>query len=110
GRVRAQLVGEQVDHALDQVDGLGYPERARVGHAAGGLVGVDAGDLAVRRLQVVAAGEDVEEPGRVLGRVGAGVERAVVGDDVDPQAEDPAVAGGGDLAAHVVVAGEAGGH
>ena len=99
-----------VDHPLDQVHRLGDAERAGVGHAAGRLVRVDAGDLAVRGLEVVAAGEDVEEPGRVLGRLGGGVERPVVGDDVDPQAQDLAVAGGRDLAVHEVVAGEPGRH
>ena len=45
GRVLAQLVGEDVDHALDGVDRLGHAERAAVGDAAGRLVGVDAVDL-----------------------------------------------------------------
>ena len=110
GGVHAELVGETVDDALDQVHGLGDAERAGVGDAARRLVGVDAGDLAVGRAVVVRAGEDVEEPGRVLRRLGGGVERPVVGDDVDADAEDLAVAGRRDLAVHVVVAGEAGGH
>ena len=45
GRVLADLVGEDVDHPLDRVDGLGHPERAAVGDAAGRLVRVDAVDL-----------------------------------------------------------------
>ena len=102
--------GQQVDHALDQVHRLGDPERAGVGDTARRLVGVHAGDLAVRGPQVVGAGEDVEEPGRELGRLGRAVERAVVGQHLGPQAEDPAVPGRGDLAVHVVVAGERGGH
>ena len=59
---------------------------------------------------VVGAGEDVEEPGRVLGRLSRGVEGAVVGDDVDLDADDLAVGRGGDLAVHRVIAGEPGRH
>ena len=110
GRVHLQVVGEHVDHALDQVDGLGDPERARVGHAARRLVGVHAGDLAVRGLEVVGASEDREEPRRVLRRLRGRVERAVVGDHVHADGTDLAVLGRRDLAAHVVVAGEAGRH
>ena len=110
GRVLAELGGQQVDHPLDQVHPLGDPERAGVGHPAGGLVGVDAGDLAVRGLQVVGAGEDVEEPGRVLAGLRGPVERAVVGQHPGPEGEDAAVPGRGDLTVHVVVAGERGGH
>ena len=51
----------------------------------------------------------MEEPGRELRRLRGAVEGAVVGDDVDPQAGDLAVLRA-DLAAHDVVAGEAGGH
>src|SRR5262245_46618185 len=65
-------------------DLLGDAERAGIGDATGGLVRVDAGHLAVRRAVVVRAGEDVEEAGRVLRRLSGGVERSVVGDDVDP--------------------------
>ena len=110
GRVQAELAGQQVDHPLDQVHALGDPERAGVGDPARGLVGVDAGDLAVGRLQVVGPGEDVEEPGRVLAGLGRPVERAVVGQHPGPQGEDPPVPGRGDLAVHVVVPGERGGH
>ena len=45
GRVLADVVGQDVDHPLDGVDGLGHAERAAVGDAAGRLVGVDAVDL-----------------------------------------------------------------
>ena len=110
GRVRAKLAGQQVHHPLDQVDGLGDPERAGVGDAARGLVRVHPGDLAVRGLQVIGAGEDVEEPGGELGRLRGAVEGAVVGQHLGPQPEDLAVPGRGDLAVHVVVAGERGGH
>ena len=109
-RVLAELGGQQVDHPLDQVDPLGDAERAGVGDPAGGLVGVDPGDLAVRGLQVVGAGEDVEEPGRVLAGLRGPVERAVVGQHPGPQGQDPAVPGRGDLTVHVVVTGERGGH
>ena len=82
GRVDVQLVGQDVDHALDHVHRFGDAERAAVGDAARRLVGVDAVDLDVGRLQVVRAGGDAEQPGRELARVGRGVERAVVGDGV----------------------------
>ena len=108
--VDVQLVGEDVDHPLDQVDGLGDPERARVGDAARGLVGVDRGHRAVGRLEVVAAGEDAEEAARELRRRGRAVEGAVVGEHVAAHREDAAVPGRGDLALHDVVAGEAAGH
>ena len=50
-----------------------------------------------------------EKPGRPLGRIGAGVERAVVGEDMDAQARHPALARRRDLGRHVVVARERGG-
>jgi hypothetical protein len=53
GGVDAQLGGEDVYEALDQVDGLGDSERARIGDPAGRLVRIDAADVAVRRRQVV---------------------------------------------------------
>ncbi len=107
-RVHLELVGQAVHDPLDEVDRLGDPERARVGHAAGCLVRVDRGHVAVGGLQVVAAGEDAEEAGGVLRRRGRAVERAVVGEHVGADREDLAVLGRRDLAAHHVVAGEAG--
>ncbi len=109
-RVHLELVGQAVDDPLDEVDRLGDPERAGVGDAAGGLVGVDRGHVAVGGLEVVAAGEDAEEAGGVLHRRRRAVERAVVGEHVGADREDLAVLGRGDLAAHDVVAREAGGH
>ena len=50
-----------------------------------------------------------KKPAGNLGLRGA-VEGPVVGEYVDPDPEDPAVPGRGDLALHVVVAGERGGH
>ncbi len=52
----------------------------------------------------------MEEAGRELGRLRGAVERAVVGQHLHPDRLDAAVAGRGDLAAHVVVAGEGGAH
>ena len=108
-RIDAQLVGEQVDQPLDEVDRLRDPERAGVGDAAGRLVGVHRGHRAVRRLEVVAAGEDAEEAAGELHRRRGAVEGAVVGQDVAAHREDPAVPRRGDLALHDVVAGEAAG-
>ena len=62
----------------------------------------------MRGREVVGAGDDVEEAGRPFRRIGAGVERAVVGEHVDAQARDLAGLGRGDLGRHVVVAGERG--
>ena len=107
--VHAELVGQDVDHPLDEVDGLGDPERAGVGDAAGRLVGVDRGHRAEGRLEVVAAGEHAEEAAGELRRRRGAVEGAVVGEHVAAHREDPAVAVGGDLALHDVVAGEAAG-
>src|SRR4029079_14352060 len=45
GRVLADVVGEDVDHALDGVDRLGDAERAPVGDTAWRLVRVDAIDF-----------------------------------------------------------------
>ena len=107
--VDAHLERERVDHPLDQVHGLGDPERAAVRDAARRLVRVDRLDLHVRGLQVVGAADDVEEAGRELRRLGGRVERAVVGDHVDPQAGDLAVLGA-HLGLHHVVAREPGRH
>ena len=109
GRVHAELLRHDVHGALDAVGGLGHAERAAIGDAAGRLVGVDAVDVHVGDREVVRSGHDVEEAGRPLGRIGAGVERAVVGDGVDAQRRHLAVLRGGDLGGHVVVARERGG-
>jgi hypothetical protein len=53
GRILADVVGEDVDHPLDRVDGLGHPERAAVGDAAGRLVRVDPVDFDERVGEVV---------------------------------------------------------
>jgi len=53
GRVLADVVGEDVDHPLDGVSGLGDPERAAVGDASRRLVRVDAVDLHERVREVV---------------------------------------------------------
>ena len=106
GRVLADLVGEDVDHALDGMDRLGHPERAAVGHAAGRLVRVDAIDFDEGVGEVVRAGDDVEQAGRVLGRVGRGVGVAMVRDGLGLERGDLAVLGRAHLGVDVVVAGE----
>ena len=63
----------------------------------------------MRDREVVGAGDDVGEACRPFRRIGAGVERAVVGEDMHAQARDPAVARRRDLGRHVVVARERGG-
>ena len=108
GRRPARARGSR--RALDEVDGLGDAERARVRDAARGLVRVDAGHVAVRGLEVVGAGEHAEEPGRVAARLGGGVERAVVGEHVDADRRDPALRRRADPAPHHVVAREPGRH
>ncbi len=110
GRVGIQLAREQVDQPFDQVDRLGHAERAGVRDPARRLGGVHAGHLAVRGAQVIRPGEDVEEPGRELGRLRGRVERAVVREHPRPQPEDPPVRGRRDLAVHVVIPGERAGH
>ena len=109
GRIHAELLRQDVHGALDAVGGLGDAERAAIGDAARRLVGVDAVDRAVGDREVVGAGDDVEEPGRPLAGIGAGVEGAVVGQHMHAQARDLAVLGRGDLRGHVVVAREGGG-
>ena len=87
-RVDLQLQCERVDHSLDEVHSLGDAERAAIRDTARRLVRVDGLDLDVRSLEIVRPADDVEEPGRELGRLRGAVERAVVGDHVDPQAGD----------------------
>ena len=105
-RIHAELLRHDVHGALDGIGGLRHAERAAIGDAARRLVGVDAVDQAIRRRNIVGARHDREEPGRPLGGVGAGVERAVVGDRVDAKPGDPAVLRAGDLRLHVEVARE----
>ena len=109
GRVDPELVGGRLDQPLDEERGLGDPERAAVGDPAGGLVGVGAVGDHVGRRDVVGAGDDVEQAGLELARLGVGVGVALVGQHVDPQAEHLAVVAQGQLALHVEVAGEPGG-
>ena len=106
GRVQPELLRHDVHGALDAVGGLRDAERAAIGDAAGRLVGVDAVDQDVRGREIVGAGDDAEQAGRPLGGVGAGVERAVVGDGVAAQRRHLAVLGRGDLRLHVEVARE----
>src|SRR5580704_7899365 len=79
-RVHAELLRHDVHGALDAISGLGDAERAAIGDAARRLVGIDAVDQAIRRRKIVRAADDAEEAGRPFGGIGAGVERAVVGD------------------------------
>ena len=106
GRVHADHVGRLVDQPLDRVDRLGHAERAAVGDAAGRLVRVGRVDLDERLRHLVAAGDDVEQAGRVLARVGGGVGIAVVGERLDAQAGHRAVVLEAELGVDVVVAGE----
>ena len=108
GRVDVELVGRVLDEPLDEVRRLGHPERAPVGDPAGRLVGVGAVGDDVGGREVVGPGDDVEQPGPELARLGVGVERAVVREHVDPQPEHLALVAQGQLAGHVVVAGEPG--
>ena len=104
--VLADVVGEDVDHPLDRMDGLGHAERAAVGDAAGRLVRVDAIDFDERVVEVVAAGDDVEQAGRELGRIRGGVRVPVVRDRLGLERRDLAVLRRAHLDVHVVVAGE----
>ncbi len=106
GRVLVDLVGQDVDHALDRMDRFRDPERAAVGDTAGRLVRVDAVDLDERVVEVVGAGDHVEEAGRELRGIGRGVGVAVVGDGLDLEAGDLAVLRGTQLGVDVVVASE----
>mmetsp|Transcript_1089 Transcript_1089/g.2920 ORF Transcript_1089/g.2920 Transcript_1089/m.2920 type:complete len:772 (+) Transcript_1089:648-2963(+) len=106
GLVHAELLRQHVDHALDQVHRLRHAERAAVGNAARRLVGVDPLDAAEGRRDVVRTRADVEHARGELGGVGAGIEGAVVREDMHAQAQDLAVRRGGEFAVHVVVAGE----
>ncbi len=106
GRVLADLVGQDVDHPLDGVDRLGHPERAAVGDAARGLVGVDAVDLDEGVVEVVRPGDDVEQAGRELGRIGRRIRVAVVGQGLHLETGDLAFLRRAELGVDVVVAGE----
>ena len=106
GGVHPDLGRQHVDEPLDGVDGLGDAERAAVGDAPGRLVRVHAVDLREGVLEVVRARADREQTGRELRGVAGGVGVAVVGERFDAQRLQRAVAVGGDLGGHVVVAGE----
>ena len=86
GRVDAELVRRRLHQSFDEVRRLGDAERAPVRDAARRLVRVRAAALHVRGRIVVAAGDDVEQPGAELRRLRVGVERALVGEHVDAQA------------------------
>ena len=109
GRVHAELLRQDIHAALDAIGGLRDAERAAIGDAARRLVGVDAVDRQMRHREVVGAGDDVEEPGRPFRRIGAGVERAMIGQHMDAQAGDLALLGRRDFGGHVVVARKRGG-
>jgi hypothetical protein len=92
-RIHPELLGEDVHRAFDAIGRLRHPERAAIGDAARRLVGVDAVDGEMRDREVIGAGDDVEEAGRPFRRIGAGVERAVIGEHVDAKARDLAFPG-----------------
>ena len=85
---------------------FGDAERAAIGDAARRLVGVDAVDQHVGGREIVRAADDAEQARRPFGGVGAGVERAMVGDGVAAQPRHLAVFGRGDFRLHVEVARE----
>ena len=100
------LAGGLVHQPLDRVDRLGHAERAAVGDAARRLVGVGGVDLDERLGHVVRAGDDVEQAGRELRRIGGRVAVAVVGEGLDAQARHRPVVVEAELGVDVVVAGE----
>ena len=106
GRIDPELVGHEIDHALDGVDGLGDAERAAVGDAPGRLVGVGAVDLDVGGLEVVGPRADVEQPRGELRRVGRRVGVAVVGQRLDSDRGEGAVLLARQFGGDVVVARE----
>src|SRR6516165_3487229 len=97
---------QNIDHSLDKIRGLGYPERAAISDTARRLIGIDALDRYVGDRDVVGPGADAEKSGRVFGRVRARVKGAVIGQYTNAQGGDAALLGRRDLAAHMVVAGE----
>ena len=103
GRVHADVMGVDVDHALDGVHRLGHAERAAVRDATGRLVGVHAVDLDERVLEVVRAGDDVEQPGRELGGIRGRVRVPVVGDGADLEGGQLAVLRPRQLGVDVIV-------
>src|SRR3546814_18103140 len=72
-----------VYHALDDVDGFCNPERAAVRDPTGELVGVDAIDRDEGVGTIVRNGAYMEHAGRQLTRVGAGIEGAAIGGNVN---------------------------
>jgi len=104
GLVDAELEGGVADEPLDQVAGLGDPERAPIRDTAGRLVGVVAVRRDVRRGDVIGAGDDVKQPGLELGGLRVGEEGAIVAVEVDSQGQHLAVLVDGQVTGHVVVA------
>ena len=88
GRIDADVVGREIDHALDHVGRLGAPVAAVGPHRIG--VGEHRRDIGVDRRRAINAGDRADvhhEGGRRHLQVGAHV-----GDGLDPQAEERAVA------------------
>ena len=110
GGVHVQLNRQNLDHPLDEVDGLCHAERTAVTDTARRLVGIDAIDGEIGHRDVIGARADVHESGRELGRVGASVKPTVVGRCVAPKAKDLTLFGGCDLTLHPIVPGEGRGH
>ena len=108
-RIEPQFLRHDVHCPFDRISDFGDTERAAIGDAAWRLVGVDAVDRQVRDREVIRTRNDIGEACRPFRRVGAGVERAVIGQDMHAQAHHSALARRGDLSRHVIVAGERGG-
>ncbi len=106
GRILADVVGEDVHHPLDRVDRLGDAERAAIGDAARRLVRVDAVHFDEGVREVVRAGDHVEQPGGVLGRIGRRIAVAVIGDRFHLEAGDLPGLRRAHFGVDVVVAGE----
>ena len=63
----------------------------------------------MRDREVIGARDDGEETGRKLRGIGAGIEAAVVGEHMHPEAGHLTILAGGDLRRHMIIACEGGG-
>ena len=109
GRIDLQLVGQDVDHSLDQVSRFCDAERTAVSDSARRFVGVHAVYFAERSAKVIRTSAHAEQSSRKFGGLRRGVERSMVGQRFHAQGFHLAVLIGGNFCRHVIVAGKAGG-
>src|SRR6516162_6058850 len=87
-RIHTEFLRQDIHAALNGVGGFGDTQRATIGDASGCLVGIDTIDHGMGYWEIIRSRDDGKKSRRELARIGAGVETAMIGKDVNAKACD----------------------